>query len=701
MANSLTTPISFDGSGEGTLGTGNLVVSTAYRIQSTSGACVSYSDAYIITVTPVAKAGSVSTPTTTVCLGGEITFSLIGAVGTSYQWQTSASNSTAVGSIWNNVGTSTTYQATASSLSKLYVRCVVSNSCTSATSAVKTILVDKPSVAGAITGGGIVCSDALSTIKLSGFTGLIQWEFSIDGVNYAAVPYLRSGVYLNPSGATTFETTTSTGKAASYIVTNLTANTYFRAKITSGQCSSVYSLPVLYQKGTVATAGTVSASSSNICSGSSTTLTLTGNSSGLIAWYKSVNATSTTPTWTLVSGQITNTLTSGLLTVTTWYKAIVTSGSCIDETPIVQVTVNSTSVVRSITGTGTICSGSTRLLTLGVGSVGALQWYSSTTSATANDFSPISGATGETYLASPTATTWYRVVATSGVCSSITSAAVVVTVNQPAAVGTITATTPTICTATATTITLSSAQGTIAWQRATVTNGIPDAFVTITGTTASLSTGSLTGSRAYRAVVTSGVCTLKATSNVEIVTVIPAAKVAAITGFNTATTKACVGTPKTLTLGTGYVGTIEWLSSPTLTGTYTVIPGETATTYVYTPSVAGVMYFKVRTTSSPCSVQAITATGIAVHADTTNCTRQAAVIETNEFNVIAYPNPSSDEFTIEASGKGNIEVQVYDMQGRLVENTHSTQIGSKLAAGTYNVIVNQGTNTKTLRVIKK
>jgi hypothetical protein len=66
--------------------------------------------------------------------------------------------------------------------------------------------------------------------------------------------------------------------------------------------------------------------------------------------------------------------------------------------------------------------------------------------------------------------------------------------------------------------------------------------------------------------------------------------------------------------------------------TYTV--GSGSTTYVYTPSVAGVQYFIVRTTSSPCSAQAITATGVAVFADTTNCTRQAAIVS-DEFEVIA------------------------------------------------------------------
>ncbi|MFM9825858.1 T9SS type A sorting domain-containing protein, partial [Flavobacterium sp.] len=61
-------------------------------------------------------------------------------------------------------------------------------------------------------------------------------------------------------------------------------------------------------------------------------------------------------------------------------------------------------------------------------------------------------------------------------------------------------------------------------------------------------------------------------------------------------------------------------------------------------------------------------------------------------------------FTIQASRKG-ATVKVYDMMGRLIENRQATsntvQVGSRLAAGAYNVIVKQGANTKTLKVIKK
>ena len=87
--------------------------------------------------------------------------------------------------------------------------------------------------------------------------------------------------------------------------------------------------------------------------------------------------------------------------------------------------------------------------------------------------------------------------------------------------------------------------------------------------------------------------------------------------------------------------------------------------------------------------------------------RQEAI--TGDFNVIAYPNPSSDVFTLEvqSSGKGKAttEVQVYDMIGRLIEQlqveSDSVELGDAYPTGVYNVIVNQGENIKTLRVIKK
>jgi hypothetical protein len=307
------------------------------------------------------------------------------------------------------------------------------------------------------------------------------------------------------------------------------------------------------------------------------------------------------------------------------------------------------------------------------------------------------------------------VVSTSGVCSSATSTAVAVTVSQPTSVGTLSALATTLCTGTGTTLSLTSTTGTIAWQKATVTNGNTGTFTAVRGNVSrTLATGNLTTTTAYRVVVSSGVCST-ATSNVVIVTVSPAAKVAAITGSNTTTTKVCVGASKTLTLRAGYVGTIEWLSSPTSTGTYNVIAGETASSYSYVPTSAGVLYFKVRMTSSPCSAQVLS-TAVAVYADICSTAREMAKevvkeVVSEEFKAIAYPNPSSSVFQIEVSTPSSVKkklfnVQVYDMTGRFVEQrqvqqSENIEIGNNYPSGIYSIIVTQGEQVKTLRVIKK
>ena len=80
------------------------------------------------------------------------------------------------------------------------------------------------------------------------------------------------------------------------------------------------------------------------------------------------------------------------------------------------------------------------------------------------------------------------------------------------------------------------------------------------------------------------------------------------------------------------------------------------------------------------------------------------------FKVIAYPVPSTSTFQLDLTSVSNdpIELKVYDMSGKLVEvlkfdaaELKNQNIGSNYSTGIYNIIINQGENTKTLRVIKK
>ena len=80
------------------------------------------------------------------------------------------------------------------------------------------------------------------------------------------------------------------------------------------------------------------------------------------------------------------------------------------------------------------------------------------------------------------------------------------------------------------------------------------------------------------------------------------------------------------------------------------------------------------------------------------------------FAVVAYPNPYSSAFQLDVntSETAGIDITVYDMVGRLVEQRSVTvneietvAIGERYPSGVYNVVVTQGEQTKTLRVVKR
>jgi hypothetical protein len=80
------------------------------------------------------------------------------------------------------------------------------------------------------------------------------------------------------------------------------------------------------------------------------------------------------------------------------------------------------------------------------------------------------------------------------------------------------------------------------------------------------------------------------------------------------------------------------------------------------------------------------------------------------FNALAYPNPFSSAFQLElnTSSKAAVDLKVYDVLGRLIENRQwnaaeasEQEMGNNYPSGVYNIILNQGENVKTLRVIKR
>ncbi len=79
-------------------------------------------------------------------------------------------------------------------------------------------------------------------------------------------------------------------------------------------------------------------------------------------------------------------------------------------------------------------------------------------------------------------------------------------------------------------------------------------------------------------------------------------------------------------------------------------------------------------------------------------------------NVTVYPNPFTNNFklNVENGSDEDVQIRVYDMLGKLMETStvktsdiEAFEIGNRYPTGVYNVIVTQGTETKTQRVIKR
>jgi hypothetical protein len=69
----------------------------------------------------------------------------------------------------------------------------------------------------------------------------------------------------------------------------------------------------------------------------------------------------------------------------------------------------------------------------------------------------------------------------------------------------------------------------------------------------------------------------------------------------TATTAICASTEKILTLGAGYVGSIQWQRATTAAGPWTSIDGATSATYTVSNPSIGANYFRVKLTSGACA----------------------------------------------------------------------------------------------------
>lgn len=306
-------------------------------------------------------------------------------------------------------------------------------------------------------------------------------------------------------------------------------------------------------------------------------------------------------------------------------------------------------------------------------------------------------------------------------CASALSNPIKFEIGSTATVGSISAEVTSICKGTGTTLQLGTGNyGSILWEKST--NGTT--WTSALGKTTILNTGILSATTWFRATTYIGKsvtdnCTL-AHSEPIVVSVIAAPLSKGITGNTIAGTNngttlakalACTDYSKTLTVTAGYNGAIQWQWSTTsTTAGFNDIDLATATSYAIssTSRAAGANYYRAKFTNS-CGVSVYSPALTVYYKDCATVAKiMSPTIATSVFDVLAYPNPSASQFTLElrSSEKGKSSgVRVYDVLGRLIEKrqleSNTVQIGAGYPSGVYNVIVTQDAQSKTLRLIKQ
>ncbi len=388
---------------------------TYYVTQTTPENCRSEAETITVTVQP-SITGNVISADQTICQGGTLndiiqSGSLNGGNSAfTYGWEQSSDN----GATWTTVSGATTSSLTPSAAAGTmkYRRMVNSGECTS-TSNVVTITVHPALTNLAVNSAQTICEGTAPALldgqAAAGGTGAYtyEWMSSADGTNWTTI-----------GGAT----------GEDYQPGALTANTYYRRKVTSGPCSE-FSASVLITvdpkpNGTLTPStvckydpASVGFTSSAGTAPYTVVLTISGPGGYSNTITQSVSSTATIPVLPANS-------TAGSYTVT--FTSITDSKGCVRNSGLTNttITVNPEPAV-TVTPDASICAGGNTTLTAG--------------GATTYSWSPATGLsspTGATVTASPSATTTYTVTGTSNGCTA--TATVTVTVNPVPAKPTVT-----------------------------------------------------------------------------------------------------------------------------------------------------------------------------------------------------------------------------------------------------------------------
>ena len=579
-----------------TLTYNNLNTTTSYRVAVQSGSCNTlYSNNVTITVLqPVTPANAgmdqvLCNASTTVLEGnmpvsGTGTWTYISGPTTPV-FANAADPRTAVNGL--TVGT------------YAFVWTITNNLCVDSKDTVQ-VTIAPLTVPGVLSSNATVCTGTNNgSLQLSGTTGtILHWEYSTDnGVSWTVLSHTSN----------------------TYTYNNLTVSTLFRVLVQNSVCATAYSNPVqitVMQQVTTAVAGLSQA----LCN--TTTGRLEGNtpSSGVGMWSQVAGPT----TAIFNNAGLAATNISGLSTGTYRFAWTISNAVCPSSSNEVDIRIDPSTSAGVLSGNDTVCTNintGTLSITNYTGTI--IRWESSIDNGA--NWNPINTTQNTYSYTNLTTTTRFRVLVQSGVCASLYSNTVTITVN-PLTVGGHIAANDTVCvTSNNGTLQLTNYVGDLIRWESSINNG--DSWTLINYTGDQYSFNNLLSTTLFRVMVQSGVCSAAFSDTVNIV--VDAATVAGtISGADTV----CYNNNSGLIILSGKLGSVvQWESSENSGITWNSINAQLADTIRYTNLQRTTLY-RTMVKNGTCAVMYTAPVEIAVVAPVTTADAGSDIIVCNAAN---------------------------------------------------------------------
>lgn len=479
----------------------------------------------------------------TVCEGvNSGTLNLSGwTYGTIAKWESSTNG----GVSWSPIANTTTSENYLNLITTTNYRVVIDGGfCVDDTSTIATISVDPTPIGGSLASTTHCVSNVNGTLNLVGESGTINfWEYSDNaGVSWSNIP-----------------NTTNSEPYSGFV-----SDRWYRVQIEGNTCPDVYSSVAIIAVDQLSVGGTTQFDQT-ICENTSTTVDLVGETGTILDWESSDDLA----TWNPMS-LTTNTISTPVLTSTTYYRSLVKNGVCPNDTSsIVTVTVENQSVGGTLGLDQNLCETNPNgTLNLSGYSGPITNWeFSTDDGATWNS---IANATATENFAGLTDTTWYRVFFDGMACSDAYSDTAIVNVDGISVGGTVTSD-QVLCSPASTTVDLTGYTGTIIdWE----SSSDLVAWTSVGTNTVSYSTPVLSADIYYRVRVQNGSCQEDTANYVSLILEQPT-----VGGTITGSTDLCASVASGALNLVGAVGNIDhweytmdngatWISVPNTTTTY-------------------------------------------------------------------------------------------------------------------------------------